>query len=296
MLLLVLGGSGQVGAEIRTLDLPRNVEVAAPDRATLDLTNEESVTAVITSEPWSAVINAAAYTDVDGAEDDQSAAFALNARAPLCLAKATASRDIPLIHISTDFVFDGNKGKPYVETDGTAPLNVYGRSKLAGELAVSTTNPQHIILRTSWMHSPFRKNFVRTIIHLADERERLAIVNDQRGCPTAARDVARACVEIAQQCATNPGEIPYGCYHYAGLGEATWFEFAQTIIETAASRIVRKPEVVPIVTADYPTPAKRPSDTRLDCAAICRVFNVQLRPWRDGVYETIDRLVTGNSR
>ena len=250
-----------------------------------------AITRIIASEPWGVVINAAAYTDVDRAESEQAAAFAVNAEAPSQLAAETGPRGIPLIHISTDYVFDGRKGAPYVEQDEVAPLNVYGRSKLAGERAIRAGNPRHVILRTSWVYSPYRKNFVKTILRLAAERDRLSIVADQRGCPTAASDIARACLDIAVRCGSEPEGAPYGVYHFAGAGEATWFEFAKTIVEMAAGRLGKSPQVVPIRTVDYPTPALRAADTRLDSSSIVRAYGIKLRPWRQALDETINRLL-----
>lgn len=187
-------------------------------------------------------------------------------------------------------MFDGRKAAPYIEADITAPLNAYGRSKLAGEHAVRAANPRHIILRTAWVYSPYGRNFVRTILRLAKERERLTIVADQRGCPTAARDIAKACIDIVLRCAGEPERATYGTYHFAGGGEASWFEFATAIVELAAGRLHRSPQLVPIRTSEYPTPALRPADTRLDCTAIVHDFGVALQPWRDALAETIERL------
>jgi dTDP-4-dehydrorhamnose reductase len=291
MRLLLLGGTGQVGEEFRALALPGDVEVVAPSRGALDLEDGQAIARVIAAKHWSAVINAAAYTDVDRAESEEAAAFAVNANAPARLAIETGRRGIPLVHISTDYVFDGRKGAPYVEQDAVAPLNAYGRSKLAGERGVSAANPRHIILRTSWVYSPFRKNFVRTIVRLATERERLSVVADQRGCPTAARDIAKACLDIAMRCAAAPEQAPYGTYHFAGAGEATWFEFAKEIVDTAADRLGKAPQIVPIPTIEYPTPAARALDTRLDCTAVVRAFGIKPRPWRRALADTIDRLL-----
>ena len=292
MRLLLLGGSGQVGEELRPLPASKGIEVVAPTRSALDLRDPRAIARIIAAEPWSAVINAAAYTDVDRAENEEAAAFAVNAGAPSVLAEETGRRGIPLIHISTDYVFDGRKGAPYVEQDATAPLNAYGRTKLAGERAACAANPQHVILRTSWLYSPHRKNFVKTGLRLAAELDHLDIVVDQRGNPTAARDVAQACVDIAMRCASGRDRISYGIYHFAGAGEATWFEFASVIVDLAADRIGRKPSVHPIRTADYPTPALRPADSRLDCAEIRRTFGIAPQPWRQSVADTIDRLLT----
>jgi len=295
MRFLLLGGTGQVGTELRALSLPQQVEVIALDRSELDLADASAIARVIAAEPWSAVINAAAYTDVDRAESEEAVAFAINAEAPSRLAAETARRGIPLIHISTDYVFDGRKGAPYVEQDEVAPLNAYGRSKLAGERGVCAANPRHVVLRTSWVYSPYGRNFVKTILRLAGERERLTVVDDQRGCPTAARDIARACLNVALRCASELERAPYGFYHFAGAGEATWFEFARTIVKLAAARLGRSPQVVPIRTIDYPTPALRAADTRLDCTAFVRTFSVEPRPWQQAVAETIDCMLTNRN-
>jgi dTDP-4-dehydrorhamnose reductase len=292
MRFLVLGGSGQVGEEIRRLPLPKDVELAAPGRDRLDLLDAQTVAAAIAAHPpWAAVINAAAYTEVDRAESEEALAFAVNAEAPARLAAETARRSIPLIHISTDYVFDGRKGAPYVEDDAVAPINAYGRSKLAGERGVIAANPRHVILRTAWVYSPYRKNFVKTILRLAGERDRLRIVADQRGSPTAARDIAKACLAIAVRCAADPEKAPYGIYHYAGAGEATWFDFALKIVALAGGRLGRVPQVEPIRTSDYPTPAARAPDTRLDCTRVVRDYGVTLRPWPRALEETIDALL-----
>jgi dTDP-4-dehydrorhamnose reductase len=289
MRLLLLGGSGQVGTEFQALPLPRGIEVVAPDEAALDLTDRDALDNVVAAGSWSAVINAAAYTDVDRAESDEAKALAVNGDAPARLSDATGRFGIPLVHISTDYVFDGCKGAPYVESDAPSPLNAYGRSKLAGEQGVAAGNSRHLILRTSWVYSPYRRNFVRTILRLASERDRLTIVADQRGCPTAAQDVANVCLSLALRCALRPESGPYGLYHFAGGGEATWHEFAKTIVELA--RLPDPIEVVPIGTDDYPTAAKRPLDSRLDCAALDRAFRIKPRPWREALKDTLDRLL-----
>jgi dTDP-4-dehydrorhamnose reductase len=295
MRFLLLGGTGQVGQELCALALSKEIEVVAPSRGELDLENPSAIARMIAAQPWSAVINAAAYTDVDRAESQEAAAFAVNAEAPSRLATETGCRRIPLIHISTDYVFDGRKGTPYIEQDEVAPLNAYGRSKLAGEHGVRAANAQHVIVRTSWVYSPFRKNFVRTILRLATERERLTVVADQRGCPTAARDIAQACLDIAYRCALQPELTPHGIYHFAGAGEASWFEFATAIVKMAADRLGRSPEIVPIPTSEYPTPAVRAADTRLDCTAVLREFGIEPRPWRQALADTINRLLSNKS-
>ena len=290
MRLLLIGGTGQVGQEFRALADSTDVEVIAPSRAALDLEDPLAIAGMIEVGPWGAVINAAAYTDVDRAESEEPVAFALNAEAPSRLAAETGRRGIPLVHISTAYVFDGRKGAPYVEEDQVAPLNAYGRSKLAGEYGVRAANPRHVILRTSWVYSPHRKNFLRTILRLAAERDRLTVVADQRACPTAAADIAKACFDIAMCCALEPQCSPYGTYHFAGAGDATWFDFANAIIDISAKRGGRSPQMVPIATIEYPTPAVRPADTRLDCVAIVREFGIKQRPWREALADAIERL------
>src|SRR5262245_41989284 len=286
---LLFGAIGQVGTEFLSLAALQDVEVVAPDQDALDLADHDAIAGVIGEGSWSAVVNAAAYTDVERAESEEETAFAVNGKAAAQLALETGRLDIPLIHISTDYVFDGRKGAPYVEQDLPAPLNAYGRSKLAGERGVAAGNPRHVILRTSWVYSPYGRNFVRTILRLAGERDRLTIVADQRGCPTAARDVAQACLAVALHCAGEPARGPYGLYHLAGAGEATWFEFAKTIVELA--HLPRPVDVVPSRTSEYPTRAARPADTRLDCAAVIRAFGIEPRPWHEALEETLSRLL-----
>jgi dTDP-4-dehydrorhamnose reductase len=295
MRLLVLGGSGQLGTQLRTSTLPQNVQLLAPTRTAVDLGDPAAIRRLIGAESWSVVIDAAGYTNVDRAESEEELAFAVNAQAAACLAEETGKRGIPLIYVSTDYVFDGRKGAPYMETDAAAPLNAYGRSKLSGERQVSAANPRHVILRTAWLYSPYGTNFVRTILRLAQERDRLTVVGDQLGCPTSARDLAQACLDIAVVCAAKPDHDNYGLYHFAGAEAATWFEFAKAILETAAGRLSRLPELVPIASAQYPSPAARPADSRLDCTAIQHVFGLVPRPWRRALEETVDCLLARRS-
>ena len=292
MRILLLGGSGQVGQEIRTrAPHYKALEIVAPFRSEIDLQDGYALQKIIAEGDWQAVINAAGCTNVDRAESEQSVAFTLNAEAPRQLAIETGRRGIPLIHISTDYVFNGRKGKPYVEQDEPAPQNAYGRSKLEGEHYIRAANLRHIILRTAWVYSPFRSNFVKSILHLARTRDRLTVVADQRGCPTAASDVARACLEIANRFQSKQKTIPFGVHHFAGIGDATWHDFANTIVEMSSARMARVPQIVPIPTSDYPTAAARPADTRLDCSSIVARYGLNLRPWRDALQETINRLL-----
>lgn len=292
MRFLLLGGTGQVGSELRELPRRPGVEIVAPGRERADLAKPETLARIVAEGRWDGVINAAAYTNVDLAESERSAAFAVNAEGPACLAAETGRRGIPLIHVSTDYVFDGRKGAPYVERDRTAPLNVYGSSKLAGETGVCTENPRHVVLRTAWVFSPFGKNFVKTMLRLAGERDRLSIVSDQHGSPTAARDVAQACLDIALRCAETPEHARYGLYHFAGGGHASRFEFTQAIVALAKGRLGRAPEVVMGEASEHRAAAERPADTRLDCSAIANAFGVTPKPWRESLRETIERMPT----
>jgi dTDP-4-dehydrorhamnose reductase len=292
MRLLVLGGSGQLGTQLRRFALPQGVQLLAPPRAAIDLRDPTAIQRLIATERWSAVINAAGYTNVDRAETEEDVALAINSGGATCLAEETSKRGIPLIHVSTDYVFDGTKGAPYVEQDVTAPLNAYGRSKLAGERGVSSANPRHVILRSAWLYSPYGTNFVRTILRLAQERERLTVVADQLGCPTSALDLAKACLDIALLCATEPDQKNYGLYHFAGAGAASRFEFASAILEEAAGRLGRLPQIVPMSTAQYPSSVVRPADSRLDCTAVQHAFGLTPRPWRRALAETINCLLT----
>jgi dTDP-4-dehydrorhamnose reductase len=291
MRILLLGGNGQVGKEFATLPLPKDVFVEAPSRAVLNLQDFNAIAHTIATGPWDVVINAAAYTHVDRAETEETTALAINGTAPAQLAAETGRRGIPFIHISSDYVFDGRKGTPYVETDPTAPLNAYGRTKLAGELGVRANNPKHVILRSSWVFSAYRTNFLRTIVRLATERDRLTIVADQRGCPTAARDLARACLTIALKFGTEANSPEYGTYHLAGAGETNWFEFATAIVDVAGDRLGRKPLILPISTAEYPTPAVRPTDSRLDCSIIARTLGIEQQSWRAALPGIIDQVL-----
>jgi dTDP-4-dehydrorhamnose reductase len=287
--ILVLGGAGQVGTELRALSSP-GMRIVAPSRAELDLGAAGEIAAWVAARPWAAIINAAAYTDVDKAESERDAAWRVNATAPGRLAREAARRDIPLVHISTDYVFDGRKGRPYVPSDPVHPLGVYGASKEAGEQGVRD-NPRHVILRTSWVHSPTGRNFVRTMLRLANERESIRVVDDQRGSPTAARDVAQACLAIVSRIAADPEGAPYGTYHFANAGETTWCGFARQIFALARPRLARVPEVVPITTREYPTPAERPADSRLDCAATTAQWGIVPRDWHAGLADTLARLL-----
>jgi dTDP-4-dehydrorhamnose reductase len=237
------------------------------------------------------VISAGAYTAVDKAESDVVSAWRVNALGPAALAAATAKAGAPLIHISTDYVFSGDKPGYYVEGDPVSPLGVYGASKEAGEQAVRTANPRHVVLRTAWLVSPHGNNFVKSMLRLGAERPTLRVVDDQRGCPTSATDLAGAVMAVTQRLVDDPAS-PVGDYHFVNAGEASWCEFARAIFEIAAAYGRAAPTVEPITTADYPTPARRPANSRLSTEKIHRDFGVAPRPWRVALDEIIERLLT----
>jgi len=283
---LVTGGSGQVGGALARLAGP-DIEIVAPGRAALDLSDPAALTTMVGARPWTAVINCAAYTAVDKAENDVVAAWQVNALAPAALAAASAAAGIPILHVSTDYVFNGAKTEPYVEDDAVAPLGVYGASKLGGELAVRSANPRHIILRTAWVVSATGNNFVKTMLRLGGERPQLRVVADQKGCPTSADDIARAIFTILPRLADGP----FGTYHFVNAGEATWHALAEAVFARAARHGRAAPSVEPIATSDYPTPAARPANSRLATAKIARDFGVSPRDWHEAVDEIVDTLL-----
>ena len=292
MKILIVGGSGQVGREFAGLVLPAGTETEMPGRRALDISDRSRVAAAIAGGGWSAVINAAAWTAVDRAETNVADAFAANALGPAILAEATRAAGIPLVHVSTDYVFDGRKAGPYVEDDPRNPLGVYGASKLAGEEAVRTGNPRHLIVRTSWVFGRHGANFVKTMLRLAAERPQLRVVDDQRGSPTSAKDLAEALLAMTVRLVGSDADLS-GTYHFANAGEATWCSFAREIVRLGAERGGRRPEVVPITTAEYPTPAKRPANSRLSTAKLQERFGIVPRRWEPALAEVVEALGQG---
>jgi dTDP-4-dehydrorhamnose reductase len=288
MKLLVLGAGGQVGHQLGRLAWPADYQIAAFDRAGVDITQGDAVATAFERERPDIVINAAAYTAVDRAETEPDAAWAGNCTGPGHLADACQAAGIPLIHISTDYVFDGSKQGPYREDDPVDPLGVYGHSKEAGDRAVREALPEHVILRTAWVYSAHGHNFVKTMLRVAAERPVLRVVADQIGSPTSAADIARAIAAIVRRVAA--GDRHWGTYHFAGAGEVTWHGFAEAIFELAAPWRGASPTVEAITTADYPTPARRPANSVLDCHHIGEVFGIVPRPWCEALAEVIREL------
>lgn len=278
---LVFGRNGQVARELADLARASGRAMVFAGRETLDLTDPTGVEGLIARIAPGAVINAAAYTAVDRAEREADAAFALNRDAPAAMAAACAARDLPFVHFSTDYVFDGTLDRPYVETDPTGPTSVYGTSKLAGEQAVAAAGGRTIVLRTSWVYGVHGVNFVKTMLRLALDRDEISVVVDQIGRPTWSRDCAEAALLAADALGRSPDLA--GVYHLSGAGDASWADLAAAAFEASARRGGPTAAIAPIVTADYPTPARRPANSRLDCGKIEAALPWRCRPWRESL-------------
>ena len=276
MTILVFGKTGQVATELQ-----RQADVVALGRDTVDLTDSEACAAAINLHKPDAVINAAAYTAVDQAESDEDTASLVNGAAPAAMAHACADLGIPFVQISTDYVFDGSGTAPWPVDATTGPLGAYGRTKLAGEEAVRAASGPHAILRTSWVVSAHGKNFVKTMLRLGAERDRLTIVADQIGGPTAAADIAAACLSIAAQLGDHPSKT--GTYHFSGAPDVSWADFAREIFRQAGLTC----DVADIPTTDFPTPAKRPANSRMDCSATTEQFGIPRPDWRKSLSDII---------
>lgn len=289
-MILVTGAGGQVGRELLRIGAARGTRMLGLARTELDVSDGDAVHATLAAHRPTLVVNAAAYTAVDRAEADPGAALAANRDGPAHLADACAALGIPLIHLSTDYVFDGTKREPYTEDDATNPLNVYGASKLAGEDEVRTRLRRHVILRTSWVFSAYGRNFVRTMMRLAQQSPALSVVADQRGCPTPAIHLAVAILDIARQL-EHGREDAWGTYHLTGRGETTWYAFAQAIFELLGRLGMDPlPALRPVTLAEFPTPAHRPAYSVLDCARIHATFGITARPWRPALLATLRTL------
>lgn len=292
MKILVAGQSGQLAMALAETGASQaHIDLVAMGREQMDITDMAAVERAINSVTPDLVINAAAYTAVDKAESDEAAAFAGNETGPRHLAEATAARDIPIVHVSTDYVFDGTKSGPYVEDDPVAPAGVYGASKLAGEQAVGSANPRHLIVRTAWIFSATGHNFVKTMLRLAADRDQLNVVDDQHGNPTYAPHLAEALLAVAPRLTgPNNGSL-FGLYHLAGTGTTSWCGLAREVFAQSLAQGGASATVEGITTAQYPTPAKRPANSQLDCSKFEETFGVTMPPWQDGVAQAVSRLV-----
>ena len=288
--ILVTGGTGQVGAALLALAPQAGFRFVAPGRDELDLLEPRSFVQILAQRPWAAIINAGAYTAVDKAETDVEAAWRVNALAPAILAREAAAAGVPLVHVSTDYVFSGASARPYGEDDPVAPLGVYGASKEAGEQGVRTGGGRSVIVRTSWVVSPWRANFLKTMLRLGAEREVLNVVADQHGAPTSATDLAAALGTIARTLATDEA-APTGTFHFSNAGATTWADFATEIFRLSAARGGACARVEPILTAQYPTPARRPAYSLLSTLRIQQLYGLSPRAWQEAVADIIDELI-----
>ncbi len=287
--ILVTGGTGQVGGFIAGACRDDFAFVALPHRD-CDLADKGSIARALSMRPWAAVINTAAYTAVDLAESQPEAAWQVNAQGVQWLAEAAARARIPLVHVSTDYVFSGDLDRPYEEDDALSPLGVYGASKAAGERHIRAGHPRHAIIRTSWVMSERGQNFVKTMLRLARERATLDIVADQHGAPTHARDLAQALMTVAVRLATDP-EAATGTFHYTGDGAATWADVAEEIFRGSRAQGGPSAAVNRVDSAAVPRPAPRPKNSRLAAGRLASAFGVTRRPWRASVSEIVEQII-----
>ena len=295
MRIAVTGREGQVARSLLELGLSSGHEIIALARPALDLAAAPtSIISAVESVRPELIVSAAAYTAVDKAESEPEIARAANETAPLAIARAARKLSVPMIHLSTDYVFDGSNSISYVEDDAANPQGVYGATKFAGEKAVLGEHANSVVLRTSWVYSPFGSNFVKTMLRLARERDEIGVVGDQRGTPTSAIDIAEAVLLIASKLLSSPDDSLRGVFHLAGSGEASWAEFAREIFAISAALGGPSAAVKAIATAEYPTVAKRPSNSRLNSDRMARTYGVRLPDWRESLQHVVRRLVSAD--
>ena len=287
---LILGSSGQVAHAL--MQSAGDINATALGRPAIDLADPDSVRGAIAAHRPDIVINAAAYTAVDRAESEADAAFALNRDGPAAAAKAAQEIGAAFIHLSTDFVFDGTKAGPYLEDDATGPTGVYGQSKLEGEQAVASAHPQAVTVRLSWVYAVHGANFAKTMLRLAETRDEIGVVHDQRGRPTAAEDIAPALWTLARGLIAN-GDSPNRLYHLGPQGDASWAEFAAAIMAASSAAGGPSAAIKRITTADYPTPAKRPANSVLDCTRINGDWGIMLPRWEESCEKVVREIVRG---
>jgi dTDP-4-dehydrorhamnose reductase len=292
MRIAVTGRNGQVVQSLVQRATAAKIDIQTVARPEADLTRPETVERALINLQPDAIVNAAAYTAVDLAESEPTLAYQVNGAGAEAAALAAAKLNIPIIQISTDYVFDGSLNRSYREEDPTKPLGVYGDSKLRGERAVSAASDNHVILRTAWVYSPFGKNFARTMLALADKREQLSVVSDQQGTPTNALDIADGIIAVVKNLLDRPSSQELrGLFHMTGGGATNWAEFAKTIFTASAAAGGPSARVIPITTAEYPTPARRPANSRLDNSKLADIHDVRLPHWQQSLQGCIQRIV-----
>jgi dTDP-4-dehydrorhamnose reductase len=291
MNLLIIGSKGQLGSELVGNCKRNHFSFLGLDLPEFDITDTSQVEKTLADFKPSIIINASGYTKVDEAETEPKIAFSVNSDGPANLAVSCNKFRIPVIHVSTDYVFDGTKGQPYFESDPVSPLGIYGKSKEEGENKIRSIIKQHIILRTSWLYGLNGNNFVKTMLRLGKEKEIIKVVSDQFGCPTSATDLAETVVNISKQISGNH-KFSWGTYHYCGHGVTTWYKFAKTIFEIANHyQNYKVSSVRAITTAQYPTRAKRPAFSALDCSLVKKHFGINTKPWQESLKKTIKRIL-----
>ncbi|CAH0222720.1 MULTISPECIES: dTDP-4-dehydrorhamnose reductase [Agrobacterium] len=289
MRIAVTGKNGQVVSALQAL-ASADLEIVTLGRPELDLAQPETVLQALRDAKPDVVVSAAAYTAVDKAESESELAFAVNRDGAGAAAQAAKELCVPIIHLSTDYVFDGAKATPYIETDPVGPTSVYGLSKLEGEKAVAENTPNHAILRTAWVYSEYGNNFVKTMLRLGESRDEINVVADQLGCPTSANDIAVAIIEIARRLSNNPSARLRGIFHLSGTGETNWSNFAKQIFKFSAENGGKSIIVNNITTAQYPTPARRPPNSRLDCSKLEEVYGIKLPAWQTSTRAVVTAL------
>ncbi len=293
MRIVVTGKDGQVVTALKALaPLYDDIELITLGRPDIDLANPESLEAPVTAAHPDAILSVAAYTAVDKAESEPGLAQVINGDAPGVLARVAARLNIPIIHLSTDYVFAGDKDAPYKETDPTGPVSIYGRTKLSGEDKIKAETENYVILRTAWVYSPYGNNFVKTMLRLGASRDEVGVVADQVGCPTYAPEIARALLAIARQVTNDPDPILRGLFNLTGQGETSWAGFADAIFAEMADTLGKTVRVNAIPTSAYPTPARRPANSRLSGAKLDDVYGLQLDPWGVSLKTCLHELAT----
>ncbi len=290
MKLLIIGSKGQLGRELTRICQKSGFELSETDLPETDIANVSQVERLLSGHRPTIVVNAAAYTAVDQAESDRQTCFAVNRDGPMNLAKTCAQRKVPLVHISTDYVFDGKGKRPYKEDDPVGPIGVYGNSKAEGEIAIRQSHRQHVIIRTSWLYGVFGNNFVKTMLRVGRERHTLNVVDDQYGCPTCAADLADAILAACDQI-DHGKDDGWGTYHFCGKGITTWYQFAIAVFENAERLGMAKiPEIIPVNTSQYPTVAARPAFSALDCSKFETAFGIGIKAWPESLKSTVEEI------
>jgi dTDP-4-dehydrorhamnose reductase len=292
---LLTGGTGQIGRAMLARAEAAGWSLEAPPRASLDLARPETIIDAVAAEDWQIVINCGAYTAVDKAQEEKGLAHAINRIAPGIIAQETALRGIPLLHVSTDYVFDGEQAAPYREDDRVSPVSVYGASKEGGEAAIRAINPRHAIIRTAWVLSADGANFINTMLRLAETRKEIGVVNVQLGCPSSAGDIATALLLVAERM-TAARKRPVGTWHFVNSGVASWHDLAALVFARAAATGLATPRLDAISTASYPTAARRPANSQLDSSKFAKDFGLVPRSWQDAVGEILDERLRGAAR